>query len=393
MVGAAEPPQVLLHLVPQDAVAAAAAASALTASRLGASPEAFADAVAAAVHNVWRWVSPTTAGEHGCPIKECEADNIEAWYASACDLDASQNSEVLETFSETRASPDVRKGLGSVAEVDDVSESVFAIAASCSCEVLASGERVKEVNEVNFEITACYSSENPECAAVVNRVSKSDPMISSGDGITLLKVLSNERAAGAMGMHIELAQWGDLAAACPGFTCLKKFPVGLPRPPEELGRRQKSGRCLRVTQSDTSTIAPVENDVLHDIEVLEGGSVSPGSDEGPWSLPRPPEAPAVGDILCLGPCGASETEVGEGPVLLHEKSDKVDIAHGWAVGDAVGGTFGNGMAFAGTISVLYWEDSATVKIKGRRSDYDFDIVDGVLRDGSGAAMRFIERTG
>ena len=51
MGGAAEPPQGLQHLVPQDAVAAAAAAATLTASRLGASPEALADVVAAAVHN------------------------------------------------------------------------------------------------------------------------------------------------------------------------------------------------------------------------------------------------------------------------------------------------------------------------------------------------------
>ena len=44
-------------LVPQIAVAAAAAAAGLTAARLGASPDAIADAVAAAVNGVHRWAS------------------------------------------------------------------------------------------------------------------------------------------------------------------------------------------------------------------------------------------------------------------------------------------------------------------------------------------------
>ena len=100
---------------------------------------------------------------------------------------------------------------------------------------------MKEVNEVYFEVAACSSSENSESAAVVNRESESGSMISACDGITLLKVLSNEWAAGAMGMHIALAQWGDLATACPGFTRLKKAPTGSPPcPPGELGRRQKN---------------------------------------------------------------------------------------------------------------------------------------------------------
>ena len=75
-------------LVPQAAVAAAAAAAALTASSLGASPEAIAGAVAAAVHNVWRWASPLSA-VHCSPVVECEADSIDAWFARQHTVEAS----------------------------------------------------------------------------------------------------------------------------------------------------------------------------------------------------------------------------------------------------------------------------------------------------------------
>lgn len=69
-------------------------------------------------------------------------------------------------------------------------------------------------------------------------------------------------------MHCELEQRADLAIACCGVTCLRKFPAGsLPRPPEELGGVQERGRCLRVALSNTSTIASLENDALQEIDV------------------------------------------------------------------------------------------------------------------------------
>ena len=67
------PARAMHCLVPQPAVAAAAAAAALTAARFGASPSEVADAVAAAVHDVWKWSS--------CPVEECEPDKVEAWFA------------------------------------------------------------------------------------------------------------------------------------------------------------------------------------------------------------------------------------------------------------------------------------------------------------------------
>ena len=67
-------------LVSQAAVAAAAGAAALTAVRLGASPDAVADAVAAAVHSVWRWASPL-AQPHAGPAEECEVDHVGVWLA------------------------------------------------------------------------------------------------------------------------------------------------------------------------------------------------------------------------------------------------------------------------------------------------------------------------
>jgi hypothetical protein len=164
----------------------------------------------------------------------------------------------------------------SVEVVNNVYESVSAIAACGSCEELASESVVKDVNEVTLEIAACDSSE--ESVAVVDRASESEIVISAVDGITLLRVF--DRVAGAVGMHIELAQWGDLAAACRGVTCLRKFPAGsLPRPPEELGCRQKSGLCLQDTMSDTSTIAPFANDVMQEIEGLEDKKGDDSGDE------------------------------------------------------------------------------------------------------------------
>ncbi len=66
--------------MPQAAVAAAAAAASLTAARLGASPDAIADAVAVAVHNVWRWASPPAQYAAG-PVMEADADNLDTWWA------------------------------------------------------------------------------------------------------------------------------------------------------------------------------------------------------------------------------------------------------------------------------------------------------------------------
>ncbi len=70
------------RLVPQAAVAAAAAAAGLTAARLGGSPLAVADAVADAVHHVWRWTSPD-ARVPGAPVVEVTSgvDELGAWFA------------------------------------------------------------------------------------------------------------------------------------------------------------------------------------------------------------------------------------------------------------------------------------------------------------------------
>ena len=71
-----------LPLVPQAAVAAAAGAAGLTAAQLGASPLAVADAVAAAVHHVWRWAGPG-ARPPGAPVVEADAtgDRMDLWLA------------------------------------------------------------------------------------------------------------------------------------------------------------------------------------------------------------------------------------------------------------------------------------------------------------------------
>ncbi len=81
-------------LVPQAAVAAAAGAAALTAARLGASPDAVAGAVAAAVHSTWRWASPSAVQPHTSLPEECETDRVGVWFAheglgSAVQLEAS----------------------------------------------------------------------------------------------------------------------------------------------------------------------------------------------------------------------------------------------------------------------------------------------------------------
>ena len=58
-------------LVSQQTVAAVAAAAALTATNLGAPPHVVAAAVAAAVHNCWRWTAPETAKV--VSLLECDA--------------------------------------------------------------------------------------------------------------------------------------------------------------------------------------------------------------------------------------------------------------------------------------------------------------------------------
>lgn len=109
-----------------SAVAAAAAAAALTASRLGASPKALADAVAAAVHNVWRWATPMPDnGVHVCPVVELGADSIESWFADA----GGQNEPVSE------------------------------IAACVPCEDLANESLAKDLNKVTLEMDACVYSD------------------------------------------------------------------------------------------------------------------------------------------------------------------------------------------------------------------------------------------
>lgn len=69
-------------LVPQLAVVAATAAAALTASRLGASSETVAAAVALAVHSCGKWISEEAAiSSLTGPACEQEADHLGRWFA------------------------------------------------------------------------------------------------------------------------------------------------------------------------------------------------------------------------------------------------------------------------------------------------------------------------
>ena len=65
-------------LLPPPTVAVAAGAAALTAARLGASPEAIALAASEAVHHCGGWAAPTTG--IGPPVSDVHTDRLQGWF-------------------------------------------------------------------------------------------------------------------------------------------------------------------------------------------------------------------------------------------------------------------------------------------------------------------------
>lgn len=78
-----------------------------------------------------------------------------------------------------------------------------------------------------------------------------------------------------------------------------------------------------------------------------------------------------------------------------DRVDCKDLAHPWVVGDAVGGAFGKYRNFPNWYGTILWllddGSGATLQIDGRQ--FDHDIVNGVMLDGSGKPVRWMDIAG
>ena len=212
--------------MPQAAVAAAAAAASLTAARLGASPDAIADAVAVAVHNVWRWASPPVQYAAG-PVMEADADNLDTWWAE-------------DDIYEAQTDPDE-------GPADAAAE-------------------IQEELGVTVQLMGSVKGEDPKAAAVELQVAAVEQ-----SGISELcvaripaSILCSRKLCAQLSDASTAAPETDLQGG-PGMDCGRKDLLGhmasataweLPRPPEDAAD-QDGGRVLDGGTDDTaSAVAP-----------------------------------------------------------------------------------------------------------------------------------------